>query len=156
MDGRQPPLRSEERERLDAIRCFFLQPFETYSIEELSKLWRVHEDDVRAVFHDELSQATDRVAWAVALEASVNFCMLRPLDVECALGADFTRVRPETWRTASVVIHVPAFVKEALAREPSVPSHLPLDARIEQLLIELFTPHHMGTIDAPAQRRRSR
>jgi hypothetical protein len=150
MKGRQPPIPPHERSRLEEIRRFFLQPSEAYSIPELAALWQVHEEDVRAVFHDELARPTatdDRIAWALVLRASVGLCMLRPLDVERALGADFTRVRPETWKTVSVVVHVPTFVTEALTTEPALPADLPLNVRIEQLLVELFTSHPGRTVD---------
>lgn len=145
MAFRQSPSPSDER--LEKIRRFFLQPKEAYSIPEISALWRVHEDDVCAIFHDELARSnrTERITWEHALGASVSFCMLRPLDIERALGLDFTRVRPEAWRTDSVVVHLPKFVIESLASEPSVPSDLPLDVRIEQLLIELFKGHPSRT-----------
>ena len=70
MDRWWAPLRSDERDRFDAIRRFFLQPHETYSIAELSALSRVSEDDVRAVFDDEPARATldDRIAWRLRLE----------------------------------------------------------------------------------------
>ena len=150
MARRLPPPRSDEQDRLDAIRRFFLQPHETYSIAELSALWRVNDDDVRAVFHDELTRGTlnDRIAWAVAVGASVSFALIRPLDIERALGRDFSRVRPETWRTVAVVVHLPTFVTEALVSEPSLPSDLPLDVRIEQLLVELFTRHPRRTVNS--------
>ena len=157
---RRPPPRTDERSRLDAIRSFFLQPQETYSVAELSILWRVHDDDVLSIFHDELMRAGphDRIAWAVALGASVHFGLLRPLDVEHALDAEFPRVRPGSWRTVPVVVHLPAFVMAAIAREPCLPSDLPLDVRIEQLLIELFASS-VETIDsaiAGVKRRPSR
>jgi hypothetical protein len=130
--------------------AIFLAAEEAYSIPELAALWQVYEEDVRAVFHDELASPTatdDRIAWALVLRASVGLCMLRPLDVERALGGDFTRVRPETWKTVSVVVHVPTFVTEALTTEPALPADLPLNVRIEQLLVELFTNRPGRTVD---------
>jgi hypothetical protein len=149
-----PAPHCDEQDRLDAIRRFFLQPPETYSIAELSALWRVQEDDVRAVFHDELAGTTpphERVPWAIAIGASIKFSMLRPLDVERALGADFTRARPDSWRTIPVVVHLPRFVTEALASEPSLPSDLPLGVRIEQLLVELYATYPGRTIEYDAE-----
>jgi hypothetical protein len=67
--------------------------------------------------------------------------MLRPLDVERALGDDFSRVWPENWRTVSVVVHLPRFITEVIATEPSLPSELSLEARIEQFLIGLINRH---------------
>lgn len=85
--------------------------------------------------------------------------MLRPLDIERALGLDFPRVRPEAWRTVTVVVHVPAFVTEALSREAFLPSDLPLDIRIEQLLVETFMRRPPGgtmVIDSDADNVASR
>ena len=124
------------------IRRFFLQPAESYSVEELALLWQVHPDDVRDIFHDELahlpSEVSPAIAWSSAIEATVNFGMVRPVEIERALGNDFTRVRPEKWRTVRTVVHLPIFVRDAVAREPCLPSHLSTAVRIEQLLVELF------------------
>lgn len=125
------------------IRRFFLQPAESYSVSELARLWQVHSDDVRDIFHDELanspSEVSPVIAWSVAVEATVNFSMLRPVEIERALGSDFTRVRPERWRTVRTVIHLPIFVRDAVGREPCLPSNLSPAIRVEQLLVELFS-----------------
>jgi hypothetical protein len=126
---------------LAAIRRFFLERRETYSIEELAELWRVHQDDVRDVYHDEFrvpDAASRGIAWADAVGASIRFSMLRPIDVERALGLEFTRVRAENWRTVAIVIHLPKFITNALALQPSVPANLDIEVRVEQLVMELF------------------
>src|SRR5690349_3660915 len=132
--------KSDERSHLDGIRRFFLQPQKTYSTSELAALWGVPEEDVYAVFHDELERSTPSacIGWESAVGASVRFSMLRPLDIEHALGPDFVRVRTGGWRTVPILVHVPAFVVDALLCEPSLPPDLPIDVRIEQLLVEVF------------------
>lgn len=142
---------------LSAIRRFFLQPQERYTVAELARLWKVHPDDVRDVLHDELTRTSSPeppIAWADAVGASVAFRMLRPLDIERALGLDFSRVRPDTWRTVSVVVHLPKFVTDAVANEPSLPADLPLELRLERALIELYVRHESrsGAPDATERR----
>lgn len=152
MGGREvrasPLATDDDGDHLAAIRRFFLQPQELYSLEELAALWRVHPDDVRDIYHDQLLRraasnpdGTDslRIAWADAVGTSVTFNILRPFDIERALGPDFTRARPETWQTVPILIHLPRFIAEAVALDASIPPRLPLDVRIEQLIVELFT-----------------
>jgi hypothetical protein len=143
---------------LAAIRRFFLQPQETYSIPELAELWRVSPQDVRDLYHDELSRVapdgrtSDHIARRDAETASIAFGMLRPFDIEQALGSDFTRVRPEEWRTVSLTIHIPKFITEALAAEAFLPCNLPVDARIEQVLLEVFAPgYRLADVDRKAR-----
>lgn len=142
------PAADEDGDHLAAIRRFFLEPQEWYSLEELAVLWRLHADDVRDIYHDQLLRraesnadgaASIRIAWADAVGTSVTFNILRPFDIERALGPDFTRARPETWQTVPILIHVPRFIAEAIALDACIPPRLPLDVRIEQLLVELFT-----------------
>ena len=124
------------------IRGFFLQPAESYSINELAQLWQVHPADVRDFFDDELghipSEVSPRIAWSIAVEATVNSSMIRPVEIERALGSDFTGVRPERWRTVPLVVHLPVFVRDAVAREACLPSNLAPAIRIERLLVERF------------------
>ncbi|MDP9192849.1 MAG: hypothetical protein M3P06_14200 [Acidobacteriota bacterium] len=137
------PATDGDGDHLAAIRRFFLQPQEWYSFEELAALWRVHPYDVRDIYHDQLlrrdGSSALRIAWADALGTSIAFNMLRPFDIERALGSDFVRVRPETWRTVPILVHIPRFIAEAIALDASIPPRLPLDVRIEQLIVELFT-----------------
>ena len=142
------PATDDDSAHLAAIRRFFLQPQEWYSFEELAALWRLHSDDVRDIYHDQLLKRTDadldgsiglRIARADALGTSITFNILRPFDIERALDSDFVRVRPETWRTVPVLVHIPRFITEAISLDASIPPKLPLDVRIEQLIVELFT-----------------
>lgn len=126
-----------------AIRRFFLQPQESYAVEDLAALWRVRPDDVCAIYHDELARtsSTGRIEWADAAGASIAFTMLRPVDIERALGSEFGRVRPDTWRTVPILVHLPKFVIEAVTNEPALPADLALEVRVEQVLIELYARH---------------
>lgn len=137
----------DDQKHLEEIRHFFLHPKETYSVEELSNLWRIHPDDVRDIHHDELlrrapfhTEAGDapRIARADAVATGVNFNILRPFDVERALGTAFAHVRGEAWGTVPILVHVPTFIAEAVAVDPSIPPNLPIDVRLEQIILEVF------------------
>ncbi|HUP61299.1 MAG TPA: hypothetical protein VNA69_12850 [Thermoanaerobaculia bacterium] len=134
-----------ERARDAGIRAFFLDPKETYSLQELGDLWDVPLDDVLAIYREEAVEwsashprqpaAEMTVMWPDALGASLAFHVIRPFDIERALGRDFTRVRPENWKTLPVVLRLPQWIADRLQREPSLPSNLDLAGRIEQLLL---------------------
>jgi len=128
------------------IRQFFLQPKDSYSIEELACLWGVALDDVRAVYHDEILRSSEaasggasslRIPWTDAVGASFAFNVLRPYDVEIALGSDFAAVQPKRWRTVPVVLRLPAFVVDALS-ETSPVRDTRLAVCIEQFVLEAF------------------
>jgi len=139
--ARTPPP-PDYSEHLAAIRRLFLRPPEFYSLDELAALWRVDENDVRDIYHDEIARSGDeRIAWPDVVGASIRFTMLRPVDIERALGLDLPRVLSEAWRTAPVVIHLPRFVAEAVALEPSVPADLSISTRVERMLMELYGNH---------------
>ncbi len=136
---------TDDTNHLDAIRRFFLQPLEAYSIDELAALWQVHSDDVRDIYYDQLLSASAvthgtllRIAWADALGASTTFNMLRPFDIERALGVDFLRARTDTWRTVPILLHLPQFIADAVALDASTPATLALDFRIERFILEHF------------------
>lgn len=135
---------TDDAEHLADIRLFFVAPRDSYSVRELSAIWRVPIGDVKDLFHDALmdsARALDheevepRIQWADALGASTSFGLFRPSDVERALGEDFLRYRSDRWRTVPVLIHLPQFVVDAAAFEALVPSTLNLPSRIEQLLL---------------------
>lgn len=128
-------------EHLAEIRRFFLEPHETYGIDELATLWRVASDEVRNIFHDQLLAWREmhpaepdalRIAWAEAVNASVTFTLLRPFDVERALAEDFVRARPEKWRTVAVFVRLPRFVCEVLSTAP----HSDLAADLERFVLD--------------------
>lgn len=107
----------DDEPHLERIRRFFLRPQETYSIEELASLWRIDSDDVRDIHHDELSRRATlnqeragppRIARADAVATTVSYNILRPFDVERALGAEFSHARGEAWRTTPILVHVPS------------------------------------------------
>jgi hypothetical protein len=134
---------------LAEVRRFFLHPDERYSMEELAALWRITLDDARDIYFDEMAggevsgnansceMRTERIEWANAMGTAVVFGLLRPFDVECALGAEFARVRSDRWRTVPVLIRIPRFVADALELEASIPQTLPLAHRIERILLDL-------------------
>lgn len=143
----------EDDEHLTAIRRFFLHPEETYSIKELAALWRVSLDDVRDIYHDEIAEweisneregveKVLRIKWAKAVGTTGVFSLLRPFDIERALGPDFINVRTERWRTVPILIHLPRFVANAFELDASVPPRLALANRIERVL-ELFTTENL-------------
>ena len=135
---------TDDTDHLDAIRRFFLQPLEAYSIDELAALWQVQPGDVRDIYFDQLwaSAVTDcasrRIPRADALGATIAFNMLRPFDIERALGTDFTQARTEMWRTVPILIHLPQFIADAVALDASIPATLALDLRIERFVLEHF------------------
>lgn len=149
----------EDETHLEEIRRFFLRPKETYSIEELANLWRVRPDDVRDIYHDEISKegASDnpRISWADAVAAGVNFNILRPFAVERALGAEFADARTEAWRTVPILVHLPQFIVDDLADQPSIPAKLSVDVRLEQIILEVFATgeHAIATRTADATAR---
>lgn len=138
-------------EHLAEIRRFFLQPCETYSITDLATLWRISPDDARDILHDELahregSEAREavtseglRIPWARAVGTTVRFSLLRPFEIERALGNEFSSVRTERWRTVPVLIRIPLFLANAFELDASIPPRLALAHRIEQILFEFFT-----------------
>lgn len=137
---------ADDEQHHERIRRFFLRPQETYSVEELGTLWGIRPDDVRDIYHDELMRAAAsteegagvRIAWADAIATSVTFNILRPFDVERALGAEFSQARPAAWRTVPVLVQVPIFIVEAIAAEHSIPPKLPVNIRLEQIIVEVF------------------
>lgn len=143
-------------EHLSEIRRFFLEPKETYSLQELAALWQISVDDVRDVYHDEIARVTTsngggsgepgkalRIKWAKAMGTTVVFSLLRPFDVEQALGPDFMNVRSERWRTVPVLIRVPRFVADAFELDASIPRGLALAHRVERMLLDLFATEHL-------------
>ncbi len=138
----------DDEEHLDEIRRFFLEPREVYSIDDLMALWRVHRDDLYDIFHDRILQSQSsleelRVGWADVIRTSVTYYLLRPFDVERALGEDFSVARPERWKTVPVLIRIPRFVASALALDSSLPPKLALARRIEQIVFEFFATEHL-------------
>lgn len=109
-----------EQHRAD-IRRFFLEPQESYTVRDLSRVWRVSEETVRNIWADEIdrwltSNALDTfcVTWADAVGASAMFQVFRAYDIECALGDEFQRVFPQSESTAAVLIRIPLSVIAAL------------------------------------------
>jgi hypothetical protein len=137
--------------RLDEIRRFYLDPQETYTVLELAGIWRIHPDDVRAIYHDDLlswseehPEAPDAlpIEWIDALGASFSFNIIRPVEVEQALSDDFERVRPASWRTVPFVVHLPRWLVTALENDdagiPLIPRCASLAMRVERAMFDLF------------------
>lgn len=146
---------TDDTDHLDAIRRFFLQPLEAYSIDDLAALWQVHPDDVRDIYFDELREPAvieKRIPWADALGTSIKYSMLRPFDIERALGTDFTQARTEVWRTVPILMHLPRFVADAVALDAAIPATLALDLRIERFLLEHFASGSDGSEAVPTRR----
>ena len=139
----------ENDEHLAEIRRFLLDPQYSYSLGELATLWRLSHDDAADICHDEITQWEQasaprepppfRLPWARAVGATMRFALLRPFDVERALGDHFPEVRGERWRTVAVVIRLPRFLAEAFELYPTTVPRLALAHRVEQLLLELFS-----------------
>lgn len=144
------------------IRRFYLFPEESYSLGDLSRMWRTTLDDVCAIFSDELATAeppiTDdpgqfRVSWATAAHAVTTFHVVRPFDIEVALGDDFDRVRESRWRTVPVIVHLPRFVVDALQRLPFLPPSHSITERVERLVCDhLEAEVSLRALHSPEQR----
>lgn len=138
----------DDEEHQDQIRQFFLEPRERYSADALAALWRVHRDDVFDIYHDRIVRSQSALAdlqfeWTDVIRTSVEYYLLRPFDVERALGEDFGFARPERWKTVPVLIRIPRFVATALAPDSSLPPKLALARRIEQIALEFFMSEHL-------------
>lgn len=136
---------------LSSIRRFFLEPGDAYSFTDLARLWRVDAEQVREIFSDGSNAqevedpAAATVAWVDALGTGVAYNLLRPYDVERALGAEFRRFRPEAWRTVPVLLHLPAFVAAAIASDAFLQPALTLPEQVEQFVLECFRREHRGS-----------
>ena len=136
---------------MEAIRRFYLQPVEFYSLGDLVTVWRVSLDDVCAMFADELAAterdeadaASFRVTWAMAVGVASVFHVFRAVEVERALEEDFNRVRSDRWRTVRIEVHVPKFVADGIARLEIVPEPGTLAARAERLLCEYVEAEYL-------------
>lgn len=138
-----------------SVRRFLLDPQDTYAIEELAALWRIPRDDARAIYHDEVEAWKEvhpdaanglPVQWIDALAASAKFNLLRAVDVERALGAEFERARPQNWRTTPVIVSLPRWLVEAVQCDVQsvtlAPSNASMAMRIERVLLDLFAEEH--------------
>ncbi len=135
MTGGLPTVSREE-----AIRRFFLEPLETYTLGGLALLWQDLFDDIEAMFFDEIcASSADAeeviVSWAEAMGAAIAFSVFRPVEIERALGVEFARVLPDDWRIQPLLPALPLWLVTAIENEPSIPSTLDLAGRVEQLLI---------------------
>jgi hypothetical protein len=152
-----PHVLREDEEYLAAIRRFLLEPQETYRIEDLAALWRIPIGDVRDLYHDELARWSEthpagalslQIEWADAVGAGTTFHLLRPYDVERALGGDFNRVRPDAWRTIPVLVRLPRFIVETLQTDWQIgPAH-EISERVEHFILELFEGEHRRAFEA--------
>lgn len=148
--------RSLPDDRIVEIRRFFLYPGRRYSLGELAQIWRVPAAAVVAMFCDELAEAdrdgadplTFEVDAAGAQRAAAAYHVFRPVEVEEALGEELERVRPESWRTIPLTVHLPRFLVDVLVEIPFLPEPGSLDARAERLLCELLeTDRILGSME---------
>jgi hypothetical protein len=126
---------------LQAVRRWFVQPKDSYTIEEIASVLRITVADALDIYDHDLGDHSRaaRIGWVDALVTAVEYGLLRPCDVERALGADFVEARSgEAWRTVPVLIRIPRYVAEAIRREPVVPRELGVAQRIERILFEQF------------------
>ena len=122
------------------IRTWFTQPRESYTVDELAAMLRIPLDDARRMFPD-----VRQVEWTDALVTATLAGLLRPFDIERALGADFVQARSGSgWRTIPVLIRIPRFAAEAIGRESAIPQSMPLAHRIERLVLEIYRPENSG------------
>jgi hypothetical protein len=130
--------------RIAAIRRFFLDPSETYSVGELAEVWQIPAQTVEAIYEDEIAAWEARpegkrgsfaVRWADAVGTAVALALYRPMEIEMALGADFARARPGDWCVRPLVIGLPRRLLDTIASESILPPTLSIEARIEQLLL---------------------
>ncbi|HEY0371617.1 MAG TPA: hypothetical protein VGD79_06425 [Thermoanaerobaculia bacterium] len=124
---------------LSDIRRWFERPQDSYTIEEIASVLRITVDDAMDIYHDELGDDTRPtvVGWADALVTAAEYGLLRPYDIERALGADFVEARSgEAWRTVPILIRIPRWVADAIRREPVIPPKLGVSQRVELILLE--------------------
>lgn len=139
--------------RFDAIRRFFLDPSETYSTAELAALWQIPAAAVEALFEEEIATWKEqhsaaqpfRVRWADAVGMAIALTIYRPLEIELALGEDFSCARPEHWRVRPLLIALPQWTLDTIASESTLPATLSIEARVEQLLLMILRGHGAGT-----------
>jgi len=155
-----PAVVEHDTESITAIRRFLLEPQETYSVEDLAALWRIPSEDIRDIYHDELAGWAEahpaqpgclRVTRADAVGTGLMFNLLRPFDVERALGDDFNRVRPDSWRTVPVLIWLPRFIADALPSDVHHSSSQHLAEHVERFILELFEGEHTRAFAAAQQ-----
>lgn len=134
---------------LQDIRRWFVQLKDTYTIEEIASVLRISVADALDIYDDDLSDdSVTRIGWADALVTAAEYGLLRPYDVERALGADFVEARSgEAWRTIPILIRIPRYVADAIRREPAIPRELGIAQRIERILFEQFRTSHKARHD---------
>ena len=150
--------------RAVAIRRFFLDPQETYTAAQLAEVWQVPVDDVRVLFHDDLASWNDDhphaidalpITWTDAVTVTAKFNMLRAVDVENALSADFERVRPPSWRTVPFIISLPLWLIDAIETDLGIialaPSNATVAMRVERAMLDLFEEKHSGLFRGPVR-----
>lgn len=134
----------QARSRAAEIRTFFDGGIASYSLLDLSALWRIPVADVCAIFNEQLtaawidseSAASFSVQWIDAVSAATVFNLFRAIEVERALGSDLGRLRSEACRTTPLLVHLPRFVIEAIQRIALVPSAGSLEARTERFIAD--------------------
>ena len=136
---------------LDGVRRFFIDPRPEYSIDDLAGLWRITANDVRSIFADEI-RAWDvlhprepqqlRITWANVVGTSIALHLLRPFDIERALGEHFTSVRSERWRTVPVLLRIPRFLLDIVSARPPAGNTDSVPIQLERLTLRLLQAHY--------------
>lgn len=117
-------MKSSAAAHLTAIRRFYVDPQPTYTLQELAALWQLPSDTVDDIYDDELDQhgvvggdarASFCVTWSKAVATSNTFHLLRPRDVELALGSKLRDFRSDDWRTVPVQLRLPRFALDLIA-----------------------------------------
>lgn len=148
---------ADDRQYLQKIRAFFTQPTDAYTLEDLAALWSIPATELRDVFHDEVDRwtethpdAPDRclITREDALRAVDMFGIVRPVDVERALGSDFVRLRPPSCRTVPLLIYLPRFVVDAVLADRDRGDEWSADARIEQFIRDCVASEHLPVNNA--------
>jgi hypothetical protein len=147
-----PALVVDQSGHLVEIRRFFLSPEPAYSLDRLAELFQVSIDDMIDVYHDEIVRqigenvseidntavSSVRIEWADAVRASRTFNLLRPWDIDLALGEHFNRVQPDAWRTVPVLVRLPRFIVDTIVATPAGLRTLDFAVHIENLILELY------------------
>lgn len=134
---------------LALIRSFFLEPQSSYTFTELALLWQVPVEVVHDIYEDRCPADADAahgssIPWVDAVGTSITFNLLRPYDVERALGAEFSLVRSEEWRTIPILIRLPRFVLNAVAARASLRPDTSASLQVEQFILELLSDELRG------------
>lgn len=147
-----PAILAEAAERtrpIGALRHLLLDNSDrTYNVDDLARIWQITRDEVLDVCHDEMlavdsesAASAPALSSADAVRMSINFNLIRWMDIEEALGEDFAQVWSESWRTVPLLLRFPRFVLGKFADAPSF-TRRTLTAQLEHFVLERFLAEH--------------